>query len=491
MAPLNPQETFDALMKQQRHVAAGDLAHEMTKKHPGLGRWWFAAGRAALARGRLQEAADKLDRAEKLLTNDADVQLQRAIVDHRLARSALAIQRLRALIASHPSNEVDATIVLAEVLHRANEKSQLDQLFSASGDDAPWKADPRAQLFVARIRAREDPAGAIFILDGIARSNAATPTRRIAGFEAIRLLDSSARYREAFDLAVFMHASTGTRHDTGGIEAEITAQARILARGGSIAIARARAPQVESTAIIVALPRSGTTLLEQMLDRHPSVTGIGEYEGIHSMSESAISKGLQSSEWGSVDLHDAQVWQQEYLLGAACLRRPTARWTLDKTLHAWRLLPLIAAVLPGAVMIAVDRDPRDTAISTFLGNFHPTAFGWSGSIESIQRVITAHRTLLPGALERLGFAHESVVYENLVADPSGHAQRCLTRMGLTMDATTLAPEHNPRTVLTLSHDQVRRPINRSSIGRWRNYAWAFDGAWDCLAESHAARVLHE
>lgn len=487
MAQLNSHETFDALMKQQRHVAAGDLANEMTKKHPGQGRWWFAAGRAALVRGRLQEAADKLDRAEKLLANDADVQLQRAIVDHRLARSALAINRLRALIASHPSNEVDATIVLAEVLHRANEKSQLDQLFSASGDDAAWKFDPRAQLFVARIRAREDPAGAIRILDGIARGDAATPTRRIAGFEAIRLLDSSARYREAFDLAVFMHASTGTRHDTGGLEAEIAAQDRMLARGGSVAIARA--PRVESTAIIVALPRSGTTLLEQMLDRHPSITGIGEYEGIHSMSESAISLGLQSSDCGSVDLHDACAWQQQYLAGAACLRRPTARWTLDKTLHAWQVLPLIAAVLPGAVMIAVDRDPRDTAISTFLGNFHPTAFGWSGSIESIQRVITAHRTILPGALEKFGFAHESVVYENLVADPSGHAQRCLARMGLAMDDTTLAPEHNPRTVLTLSHDQVRRPIHRNSIGRWRNYPWAFDGAWDRLAESHAARVL--
>jgi hypothetical protein len=49
------------------------------------------------------------------------------------------------------------------------------------------------------------------------------------------------------------------------------------------------------------------------------------------------------------------------------------------------------------------------------------------------------------------------------------------------DPAVLAPEQNARTVLTLSYEQVRRPINRSSIGRWRNYAPAFDASWDALA----------
>jgi hypothetical protein len=52
----------------------------------------------------------------------------------------------------------------------------------------------------------------------------------------------------------------------------------------------------------------------------------------------------------------------------------------------------------------------------------------------------------------------------------------------------LAPEQNARTVLTLSHEQVRNPINRRSIGRWRNYEWAFDGSWDTLSAAHAARL---
>jgi len=56
-----------------------------------------------------------------------------------------------------------------------------------------------------------------------------------------------------------------------------------------------------------------------------------------------------------------------------------------------------------------------------------------------------------------------------------------------MDDAVLAPEANTRTVLTLSHEQVRRPINRGSIGRWKNYEWAFGADWDRLVATHEAR----
>ena len=77
------------------------------------------------------------------------------------------------------------------------------------------------------------------------------------------------------------------------------------------------------------------------------------------------------------------------------------------------------------------------------------------------------------ALERLGIPHESVRYEDLVADPAGYAERCCARLGLPMHPAVLAPESNPRAVYRLSHEQVRRPINAASIGRWRRYPWAF------------------
>jgi len=150
-------------------------------------------------------------------------------------------------------------------------------------------------------------------------------------------------------------------------------------------------------------------------------------------------------------------------------------------------LPVVAAILPGAVCFHVARDPRDMAISTFLSFFNPISDGWTGKIDSLRSVIEAERSILPNALETLGIPHESIVYENLVADPTEHAKRCLDRLGLEAQASVLQPEQNTRAVFTLSHEQVRKPINNSSIGRWKNYAWAFDVAWDSLAAAHDAR----
>jgi hypothetical protein len=94
------------------------------------------------------------------------------------------------------------------------------------------------------------------------------------------------------------------------------------------------------------------------------------------------------------------------------------------------------------------------------------------------RIIATERTLVPQALHTLGIPHESIVYEELVLDPRGSMERFLKRMGLAMEQTVLAPESNASTVLTLSHGQVRKPINRSSIGRWKNYEWAFGAEGD-------------
>lgn len=465
---------FNQLMSQSRFGAALQLAVESINKNSQDVRWTLGAGRAALALGRLRDAADSFARAERLVPSDPECQLQIAIVDHRLARSESAERRLRTLIQARPVNEVDAQLVLAEVLHRTNQSDALQRHMLGGGE---WLQDPRATLFLARLQAIQDPVAAINTFDTLARGSAPSFLRRIAGFEAVKLLDRGTHYREAFDMATFIHASTGSPFDVGGLEADIAAQKRFL---NSTLKITPRANAVTGTAMIVGLPRSGTTLLEQMLDRHPAITGIGEYEGVQTLGDLATASGLLPDELSLLSVRDGAAWQRVYCEGAAFLRQPSAQFTLDKSLHTWRWLPVIAAVLPGTVMLAIEREARDTAISTFLGNFHPSSFGWTGSLDGIHRIIGAHRSILPAALERFGFCHEAIQYESLVEDPAVHAARCLARMGLAMDRATISPESNARTVLTLSYEQVRKPINRASIRRWCNYEWAFDGSWNAL-----------
>jgi hypothetical protein len=214
-----------------------------------------------------------------------------------------------------------------------------------------------------------------------------------------------------------------------------------------------------------------------MLDRHPAISGIGEYDGVNTMGTAVLGQGVWPRELSMLDARMAASMQADYLAGAAVTRRASAQWSFDKSLHTWRWLPAVAAVLPGAACLRIERDARDTAISIFLSNFHPQAVGWTRSLDSIRRVISAERALAPAALRALGIPHEDIRYEELVDRPREHMERIVARLGLPMNEAVLAPEANARTVLTLSHEQVRRSINRSSIGRWKNYEFAFGPEW--------------
>ena len=481
----SPQSKFDALMNQQQYDAAHRLAKGLREKQPRNGQWWYLSARAAFAIGHLSVAHEEIANAARLLPREAPILLQQAIIDHRIGRTASALARLAPLLGESGLVGREANVTHADILSRANRQDELDAQLAKGGE---WLSDPRAQLFVGRRLAASDPLAAVELFTRLLRGDAPSHARRIAGFEAVKILDRERRYREAFDLAGECHAKTKSRYDIGALERQVEEQCRLLDRPSWLGTRRA--PAVHGIALVAALPRSGTTLIEQMFDRHPQISGIGEYQGSRAIGEAALQSGYWPGEISRVPAETLKAWQDDYLKGARFLMREGTDWAFDKTLKVWRWVPLLSVVLPGAVYIAIDRDPRDNAISMFLGNFHHQSMGWTGSIDAIRRAITAHRTILPNALTRLELPHEAMVYEDFVADPRAHAQRCFARLGLPMDDATLSPEHNTRMVLTLSHEQVRKPINTGSVGRWRNYEWAFDESWKPLAAAHDARRAH-
>ena len=100
-------------------------------------------------------------------------------------------------------------------------------------------------------------------------------------------------------------------------------------------------------------------------------------------------------------------------------------------------------------------------------------------------MIAAHRRHVPVIVEALRIADLPLRYEQMVEAPEPAARAMLAHLGLELDNNCLHPEDNRRVVHTLSHEQVRRPINRESIGRWQRYAARFDSAWDELADTPA------
>jgi len=479
---LPPAQEIERLIGVGDAPAAWRVADELVRKSRHSLAGWLGRARAAAMLGRIAEADADAEQALKLAPQDPQARLVASMLDQRLGRTDRAAERLRRLSAERTPYANEAAVMLAEVLWFAHRRDELRELLAKGGD---WMRDPRAALMTARMKSKEEPAAAIDELVAILGRERNPLLRRAAGFEAVGLLDKSARYREAYDLALRVHADTTPPFDLEGHLMPVRMHREMLEK--RIAPPAPRVDPVQGVALVVGLPRSGTTLLEQMLDRHPAISGIGEYDGIETIFGDLLATGRWPRGAAAIPRDDLVRIQRRYLDGAQRLRREGASWSFDKTLRAWRMLPAVGAILPGAVCLHVARDPRDMAISILLSHFHPYNDGWTASLASIRRAIEAERAILPAMLAHVGLPHESLVYEDLVADPAGHVERCLSRMGLSMDARCLSPEENARAVFTLSHEQVRRPINSSSIGRWRNYEFAFDEAWKPLVEAHDKR----
>lgn len=472
----------------ERLLAAGDgagaiaAANELLAQSPKSFIGLLGRARAHLRLRDNISAEHDLNAALAISPNDDLALLLRANMDFHLGRTEPALAGLRRVAAGRSAQALEASINLLEALHGAGRHDEHAEFVRKGG---AWTKDERAQLHIARTRFREDPAAGIEALKAVFRSRAHPVVRRWAGFEAVGHLDRAREYRAAFELATEVHRATTGRVDLAPWLGLAEEQLRLLAKNPMPFVPRAE--QAPNLAFIVAMPRSGTTLLEQMLDRHPAIGGIGEFDGLDHVCRAMTSHPMWLRVPGAVPQPLIDDLRGRYLEGAAQIRRAGATWTLDKSLRSWRALPEIASIFPGAVAISVDRDPRDVATSIFLSYFNPSTYEWTSSFDAIRQVIEAQRRVVPAALDALALPNERVIYEDLVEDPAADASRVLARMHLEMDQRVLSPELNPKGADTLSRAQVRQPINRKSIGRWKNYEWAFDEKWDAVVAAHEAR----
>jgi Flp pilus assembly protein TadD len=217
--------------------------------------------------------------------------------------------------------------------------------------------------------------------------------------------------------------------------------------------------------LIVGMMRSGTSLVEQILASHPRVGGAGELDF-----------------WtNAVHKHDAQVRQgppgeklryklaEEYMrtLGQRC---PQSQRVIDKAPVNADYLGLVHSVLPRARIIHMQRDPRDTCLSCY---FQPFSAGLNFTLDLAdlahyytehERVMAHWRQVLPPS------SLLDVPYEELVANQEYWTRKILDFLELEWDARCLQFQQTQRAVVTASRWQVRQPIYRGSVQRWRNYS---------------------
>lgn len=237
---------------------------------------------------------------------------------------------------------------------------------------------------------------------------------------------------------------------------------------------------------VCGMPRSGTTLVEQIIAAHSQAVAGGEQR--HSLQKAVQLLGRDGAltPLAGTSKEKLAEWADAYL---RLVHRDTGAESgvvTDKSIQSHRIFGLIRHALPGAKLIVVHRDPRDIALSIYKNHFATGAHRYANDLADIAGEIRLFRDSVAHWKARLpGVIHE-VRYEELVADPETQARALVAAAGLDWEDACLRFHEAKGAVQTLSLAQVRQPIHAGRRAAWRAYeaelqpfieAWG-DNPWD-------------
>ena len=256
-------------------------------------------------------------------------------------------------------------------------------------------------------------------------------------------------------------------YDEAGTLALIESCRSLMSRD-VISASRGRADRPEAPIFIVGMPRSGSSLLEQILASHPALFGVGETDAFGAAVSAVARTGSSLLTSGLLSENRLRRLGSGYVTKTSALV-PPGRRLVDKTLRNFLFVGLIHLVFPNARILHIRRDPLDTCLSCFSTAFEgdfPYAYdlGELGRYYRAYEALTQHwhRVLPEGVLLEID-------YERLVDDFEPQVRRVLAHCGLEWHDACRSFHQAHRAVRTASAVQVRQPLYRSAIGRAEPY----------------------
>jgi tetratricopeptide (TPR) repeat protein len=427
---------------------------------PGLGNAYSRLGNLLQAQGEQAEAIECFRRARELLTNPADQDLEEAKLLLAEGRHADAEPKLRSVVLADPANSL-AHAMLGDVL---GEQGQFDEaiaeLRKATELDSDRAGAWHNLVMLKKLTAADRPT--IEHLETMLRETRRSNFDRILlSFALGKAHDDLGEYAEAIG-----HFDEGNRLEHARQPFDRDAFAALVDRTTAtftpafLARHAASGTGSELPLLITGMPRSGTTLVEQIVSAHPRVGGGGEMQ--------FWSERISRQAGAPLTVTLARDMARDYLtlLGDVA---PDADRVTDKNPFNFLHIGLIHLALPGARFVHCRRDAIDTCLSIYFTRFaasQPFAYDRSDLVfyyRQYERLMAHWRTVLPA--DRL----LDVDYESLTGDPEQQTRQMIAFAGLEWDDSCLTPERNQRVVRTASIWQARQPVYRTSVARWRNY----------------------
>ena len=455
---INTGRVFEAIDECRRVIAT--MPNHMPAHH--------TLARACLMADRHLEALDAIHEAILLAPEHPQVHADHGKILHALERYEDAEEALRESLRLKPGNDY-ATITLVNLMRStgrfADAGAALDDALAANPNDVKMVFE---LVRIAHRIGREHEAIELVTR----RIDAGLPPQSAAEgcFALAELFDRMGEYADAWAWVERANALRGARFDSAALTAEADAMIKAWSPNRFPLITRLDEP-AELPVFIIGMPRSGTSLVEQILGSHPGVNACGELTDIPwgarrvSGREGAVVTMLTEPE--RFRRSDLQQIREGYI---ARLRRDdqTAERATDKLPQNGFYLGLIWCMLPGARVIRCKRNPVDVALSCYFQDFNLRP-GWLYSPESIAAFYRENERVIDHYAEVLDLPVLEVRYEELVADPEPQMRRLVDFIGLDWDPACLRFHESDRVVRTASNDQVRRPLYTSSVSRHERY----------------------
>jgi tetratricopeptide (TPR) repeat protein len=439
-------------------LAAYDRATQLL---PSLTEAWFRAGALVYTLGHVGEAIACFRRAAATGGRSSFGRLGKARALVIEDRNQQAEQVLREMLVADPRNAM-AYDLLGSVLSELGRFEEARACFERTVALAPMLAGSYYDL----VRCRPVTNGDNGLLETM-QAALATPGLEAGQRQRVHLaigkaaedLGDYALAMQHFDAADAVRRGAAS-FDSAAFNIQID---RLIARSTPQFIAQA--PELGSCeaapVLIIGMPRSGTTLVEQIVSMHPEVGAGGELNFWNQRGMAWLRAGVDEDGFLGKAAAD--------YLGVLRAIAPTAARVTDKMPFNFLWAGLIHVAFPRATIIHCRRAAIDTALSIHQTHFHPSMPFPTGGAELVayfrnyQRIIDHWRSVLPA--DRF----IEVNYEDLTRAPEAVIRRIIAACGLSWNESCLHPESNPRAVKTPSKWQTRQPIYRTSVERWRRY----------------------
>jgi tetratricopeptide (TPR) repeat protein len=438
----------------------------------------YARARYDLARvlQLLQKDAEALSHIERLLAarpQNAEY-LQLKVQSLRfVGRNEEAVALARALADREPQDE-GAWLVYGHMLREVGEQAQAIAMYRRAAQVRP--ASGRAYWSLANLKTfRFDGADLVAMRERLAQPGLAGPERVPLEFALGKALEDGGQFAEAFE-----HYARGNalqrsmlEYDADSVSADVARSKQIYTRSFFADRAGWGSDQRDPI-FIVGLPRSGSTLLEQILGSHSQVETTRELAHIPAIASdvmSAANPGDTSAYPGAVAaLGRTRIGElaERYLSQSRVYRALGAARFVDKMLSNFAHIGFIHLMFPRASIIDIRRHPLGSCLACYKQYFARGLY-YTYDLVEVGRYYREYVELmehfdgvLPGRVHR-------VHYEHLVADPEREVRRLLDYCGLPFEADCLRFYQSRRVVQTISSEQVRRPIYADAVEQWRHY----------------------